>query len=108
MMNTKYQLILEIIFQNSADFISWPKRKLLLLPGVTRVIKNHQYPEIVKKQLRDAGITSDTRSNGPAICSFLFAGGLQPSREDGKGWNIHHIYDGNFPYPTKMSTIHTT
>jgi hypothetical protein len=52
------------------------------------------------------GITPDTRSNGPAICSFLLAGGIRPRREDGQGWNIHHIYDGNFPHPKKMSTTH--
>jgi len=103
-MKTNYQLILEIIYQSPSEFISWPNRKLLLLPGAIR--KNyHRYPESIRQQLIEAHITPDSRSNGPAICSFLLAGGIRPLREDGKGWNIHHIYDGKFPINDNMLTL---
>jgi hypothetical protein len=57
-------------------------------------------------QLLKAGITPDSRSNGPAICSFLLAGGIRPVRETGKGWNIHHLYDGKFPFDKNRVTTH--
>lgn len=104
-MNTKYQSVLDIIYQNPSEFVSWPKKKLLLLPGAIRE-KYHQYPESIKQQLRESHITPDSRSNGPAICSFLLADGVRPLRDDGNGWNIHHIYDGKFPFHNKMLTLH--
>ncbi|HPH94952.1 MAG TPA: hypothetical protein PKW33_02710 [Anaerolineaceae bacterium] len=104
-MDTKYQCLLEIIYRNPSEYVSWPQKKLLLLPGVIRE-KYHQYPENIKQKLKEAHITPDSRSNGPAICSFLLAGGVRPLREDGSGWNIHHIYDGKFPFHGHMQTLH--
>jgi len=104
--NTYYENIMEIVRENSPSFISWPERPLLLLPGVTREINYHQYPAEVRQQLREAGITPDSRNNGPAICSFLLAGGVRPLRQTGKGWNIHHVYDGKFPYVNRTTTTH--
>lgn len=104
-MDSTYQTVLNLIYKKPAMFVSWPKRKLLLLPGVTRILQ-HQYPPDVKRQLRDAGITPNGLSNGPAICSFLLAEGVRPLRETGKGWNIHHIYDGKFSHPKSATTTH--
>jgi hypothetical protein len=105
-MNSIYQTALNLIYENPAMFVSWPKRQLLLLPGVTRETRYHQYPTTVIQQLRNAGITPDGRSNGPAICSFLLAGGVRQLRETGQRWHIHHIYDGKFLHPNKTATTH--
>lgn len=105
-MNNAFKTALNLIYENPAMFVSWPKRQLLLLPGVTRETRYHQYPTTVKQQLRNAGIPIDGRSNGPAICSFLLAGGVRPMREIGQGWHIHHIYDGKFLHPKKTATTH--
>ncbi len=105
-MDINYENIIKIVRKNPSAFISRPQRSLLLLPGVTREARYHQYPANVKQQLRKAGITPDSRNNGPAICSFLLAGGIRPVRENGKGWNIHHLYDGKFPYDNITATTH--
>ena len=105
-MTTAYETALDLIYQNQTTFVSWPKRQLLLLPGVTRETRYHQYPTAVILRLRNAGITPDRRNNGPAICSFLLAGGVRPLRETGQGWHIHHIYDGKFLHPKKTATTH--
>jgi hypothetical protein len=105
-MDMNYEKIVKIVRENPLVFISWPKRPLLLLPGVTRDAKYHQYPVEVKQHLLKAGIVPDSRSNGPAVCSFLLAGGVRPVRQTGKGWNIHHLYDGKFPYNNNKTTIH--
>lgn len=104
-MDVNYDSIMWIIRDNRSAFISWPRKSLLLLPGVTRE-KYHQYPPEVKQLLIKNGISPDNRSNGPAICSFLLAGGIRPIRETGKGWNIHHLYDGKFPYTNRTVTTH--
>ena len=41
----------------------------------------------------------DRRSNGPAIIAYAVSGGERPMRSNARGWNIHHLYDGKFPYP---------
>ena len=103
-MNANYKKIANIIHQNPAAFVSWPQKPLLLWDGSTRETRYHQYPEKIIKQLRDAGIIPDRRNNGPAICSFLLAGGIKPLRKTGKGWSIHHIYDGKFPYENRTTS----
>jgi hypothetical protein len=105
-MDIIYSSIMNKICENPSAFISWPQRPLLLLPGVTRETKYHQYPPEVMHQLRSAGISPDRRSNGPAICSFLLAGGVRPLRETGNGWNIHHLYDGKFPHADNTTITH--
>ncbi len=104
-MRNPEQLIIQTIKENPEDFIQWPKQPLLLLPDVVR-IKYHQYPDNIKQLLKKSGITPDSRSNGPAICSFLLAGGLRPVRCTGKGWSIHHIYDGKFPFGGRTTSTH--
>jgi hypothetical protein len=105
MMNAKYECVLSTIYSNPDHFISWPLRSLLLLPDVFRE-NYHRYPEDISRQLKSAGIPADGRSNGPAICAFLLAGGKRPQRETGRGWSIHHIYDGKFPFDGKRETTH--
>jgi hypothetical protein len=56
----------------------------------------HTYPLSIRSTLKKAGIPIDPRTNGPAIAAYRLAGGTRPSRRDGKGWDIHHIYDGRF------------
>jgi hypothetical protein len=74
---------------------NWPKQGKLLWPGCTRGDENqlHRYPLELKQRLARLGLQPDERNNGPAIMSFLAAGGCRPisGRE---GWPIHHIYDG--------------
>ena len=104
-MTTYVAKIVDAVQAAQDEFIEWPTRSVLLMPGVTRE-KYHDYPETITKLLRDSGMRPDGRSNGPAICSYLLAGGQRPLRSDGKGWSIHHIYDGRFPYPGKATTTH--
>jgi hypothetical protein len=97
------QAVLNVVYENPEKFVSWPTTSLLLWDGATRV-RYHQYPDAIAERLRKAGITPNTLSNGPAICSFLLAGGLRPLRETGEQWPIHHIYDGKFPHSKKADT----
>jgi hypothetical protein len=58
-------------------------------------------------KLKKAGITVDSRSNGPAVMAYRLAGGERPKRRDGKQcWNIHHLYDGRFPANDVGKTLH--
>jgi hypothetical protein len=78
----------------------------LLWTGVIRN-KYHSYPQDIREKLKSKKITIDSRSNGPAIMSYLFSGGVRPQRSVGrKGWSIHHIYDGRFPFIDHKQTLH--
>ena len=75
------------------------------MPGTVRK-KYHNYSPEQKRQIKDAGYTPDSRANGPAIMAYLLAGGERPARSEGnKRWNIHHIYDGKFPFPTSGQSV---
>jgi len=37
--------------------------------------------------------------------AFQYAGGERPLRHNGKGWAIHHVYDGQFPAPERTSSV---
>jgi hypothetical protein len=88
-------------------FVRWPKTALLFMPGVVRG-KYHKYTEEQKARLRRAGITPDSRSNGPAIMAYRLAGGERPPRvSPGREWSIHHIYDGKFPAGRASATTHS-
>jgi len=98
--------IVDRVWDQRNLFVRWPKRPLLFMPGTIRV-KYHQYTRDQVQRLRDAGITPDTRSNGPAIMAYRLAGGERPTRVTlAKEWNIHHIYDGKFPALGKNDTVH--
>lgn len=38
--------------------------------------------------------------------AFLVAGGERPKRANGKGWAVHHIYEGQFPLRPDGFTSH--
>lgn len=76
-------------------FFRWPRVGELLWPGCVRAANNgeYQYPPELLSRLRRLEINADTRTNGPAIVSFLAAGGERPSLGN-EGWPIHHVFDG--------------
>ncbi len=101
-----YLKIIDTVWNDKDNFLKWPKQPLLFKEGSTRSTACHRYSNREKQTLKFLRIAPDTRNNGPAIMSFLVAGGIRPYREDGKGWTIHHIYDGRFVYPNKNHTTH--
>lgn len=96
--NPSEKKIINEVWEHRTKFVQWPAKACLLLEGRVRE-RYHTYPDEIKKELKGQGIAIDSRSNGPAIMSFLLAGGKRPKRADGtKGWAIHHIYNGKFPF----------
>jgi hypothetical protein len=81
------------------SFVEWPRRAELLWAGCDRTANYHSYPDVLKALFARQRLSSDARSNGPAIMAYLVAGGQRPLRTSGRGWHIHHLYDGKFPYP---------
>ena len=99
--------IIDLVWSQPETFIRWPKEKLLWLEGVTRESRYHKYAPEKTIELKEAKIQIDCRSNGPAICAFLLAGGERPPRRgNSHGWSIHHIYDGKFPSQGKTESAH--
>jgi len=97
--------IINEVWEHRTDYIKWPAKARLLWPGCIRV-KYHQVPDRIKEEAKSRGVQVDSRSNGPAIMSFLLAGGERPTRSNGQGWHIDHIYDGKFPWPTRGTSLH--
>jgi hypothetical protein len=93
------------VWGHRADYIKWPIKAMLLWPGCVR-IKYHRIPDRIKEEARSRGVQVDSRSNGPAIMSFLLAGGKRPRRSNRQGWHIDHIYDGKFPWATRSRSLH--
>jgi hypothetical protein len=94
-------------------FVRFPKRAVLLWQGCDRIApegkkqKYHKYPMFIKDAAKKLGVRLDTRPNGPAITSFLFAGGERPERFGStNAWSIHHLYSGKFPYIGKFDSLH--
>jgi len=85
-------------------FVRWPLFDFVLMP-VKRGRGMHDYPDDVGQIAKNAGIRLDRRSNGPAIAAYELAGGERPTRANGHGWTIHHIYDGNFPFPDEDTVL---
>ena len=105
--DTEWTAILSICAEPDR-FIEWPKVGTLLWPGCTRENSEqiHQYPAGVTDYLRRLGFNEpDVRSNGPAIMSFLAAGGRRPVWGN-EGWPIHHIYDGTAPIIGAPPVVH--
>jgi hypothetical protein len=102
-----YLRVADDVWANRDAFIKWPSRPLLFMPGTVRgVTKYHSYSAEEIDQIRATGARPDTLSNGPAVMAFRVAGGLRPRRAAGrKGWAIHHIYDGQYPAPGKVTSI---
>ena len=97
--------IISEVGDHKADYIKWPAKARLLWSGCVR-IKYHRIPDRIKQEATSKGIQVDSRSNGPAIMSFLLAGGERPTRSNDQGWHIDHIYDGKFPWPTRGRSLH--
>lgn len=93
----------------ASDLDSWvkfPVDSVLLWPGCNRDQKQHQWPRHLTYKLKKSGIAPYNRANGPALSSYLFAGGERPLRTDDSGWSVHHLYSGKFPHPGKTETLH--
>jgi len=93
------------VWEHRADYIKWPVKARLLWPGCVRT-KYHRLPDRIKEAARSRGVPVDSRSNGPAVMSFLLAGGKRPTRSNRQGWHVDHIYDGKFPWPTRSRSLH--
>ena len=91
--------VLGMIANDFDEFVSWPQRAILLWSGCVRPARGkHTLPEAVKSRAKNAGIKSDSRTNGPAIMAFQLAGGHRPTLVGGsKSWSVHHIYCNKFP-----------
>lgn len=94
-------------------FVRWPTRAVLLWNGCDRIAPEgerqriHSFPDAIKLAAKAVKAPLDTRSNGPAIVTFLISGGVRPKRYGSKNsWSVHHIYSGKFPYTGKSSTLH--
>ncbi|MES2528702.1 MAG: hypothetical protein V4598_16580 [Bdellovibrionota bacterium] len=95
-----------LIISDLDSWVKFPTDSILLWPGCNRDQKQHQYPKNLTHKLKKEGIAPYNRANGPALSSYLFAGGERPSRTDDSGWSVHHLYSGKFPHPNKSETLH--
>jgi len=102
--NLEKQIISQV-WDHKDEFIQWPTISRLLIPGCVRK-KYHTYHEEIKKEAKSRNIAIDSRSNGPAVMTYLLAGGKRPKRIGGRGWDIHHIYNGKFPFIEGGKTLH--
>ncbi|MSU57679.1 MAG: hypothetical protein EXS35_05775 [Pedosphaera sp.] len=97
--------IADDVWVNRIEFIRWPQKAHLLITSCVRESGSfHTFTPELKSLLKSKGVKINTLCNGPAIMVFLFAGGERPNRNNGNGWPIHHIYDGQFPMPPKTSS----
>jgi hypothetical protein len=120
------QVVLDVV-ERLDSFLHWPGKAILLWPQCERR-KYHSYPKIIKnavklivtkarfEELSEVGKRGsaaprcsvlDTRANGPAVTSFVIAGGERPRRFGSNNyWSIHHLYSGKFPYVGNGATLH--
>jgi hypothetical protein len=105
--------VLTNVAGNLSSFVQWAGEAILLWPGCNRVPEPEKrqkyflYPDHLKEMARVHSIRLDGRANGPAVASFLLAGGKRPERFGSKNsWSIHHLYSGKFPYRNHEGTIH--
>lgn len=105
--------VLATVAGNLDSFVRWTDEAILLWPSCNRVPeagrkqKYFSYPDYIKRLARAQSIRLDTRPNGPAVASFLLAGGERPQRfGSSNAWSIHHLYSGKFPYRCNQETTH--
>jgi hypothetical protein len=105
--------VLERVAADLESFVRWAAEALLLWPDCDRVPppgkkqKYFSYPAHIRQLAKTRRVVLDTRPNGPAIASFILAGGERPSRfGSSNAWSIHHLYSGKFPYYSRQSTTH--
>ncbi|HEY3128999.1 MAG TPA: hypothetical protein VGL91_06045 [Acidobacteriota bacterium] len=97
----------DLVCKDLDEFVKWPEKAALLLPGCTREKRYHVYPDQLKVGFKERKICCDTRANGPAIAAYLWAGGERPERFGSfNKWSVHHVYSGKFPYPCEEKTLH--
>jgi len=95
---TEWSAILSIL-TNPEQFFQWPQLgalpDALFWPGCVRTQRDGEYifPAELILRLERLSLKPDTRTNGPAINSFLAAGGKRPNWGN-EGWPIHHIFHG--------------
>jgi len=107
--NRAERAILKSVASNLNAFVQWPDHALLLWPECDRGQKYHTYPPHVRQAARAQKYVLDGRTNGPAVATFIIAGGNRPERFGSKNaWSIHHLYSGKFPYLDCTTTIHAT
>jgi hypothetical protein len=101
------------VSKHLSDFVQFPARAILLWHGCDRVAtkgerqKIHKYPARIQQLAKENGISLDRRPNGPAIASYILAGGNRPNRTgSANAWSTHHLYSGKFPYVGKNETTH--
>jgi hypothetical protein len=83
----------------------WPECDRVPPPGKKQ--KYFSYPAHIREMARAKRLPLDTRPNGPAIASFVLAGGDRPARFGStNAWSIHHLYSGKFPYCGQQQTTH--
>ena len=111
--NPAIRSVVETVCENMGHFVEFPSRAILLWEGCDRVAaegkrqKYHRYPDDIRTIAKKNGLTLDSRPNGPAIASFLIAGGNRPTRSgSSNAWSIHHLYSGKYPYFGRPSTTH--
>jgi hypothetical protein len=99
------------LWQEKTFWFRWPKQSVLLQPEWVRDSDGnradcYRYDAELKRRLRRKNLKPDGRNNGPAILSFLMAGGQRPVCGD-EGWPIHHVYDGQALVPgTQRRILH--
>jgi hypothetical protein len=92
------------IWRQRETYFRWPKEQRIVSKEWVRHRDGrkkdcYDYPLQLVDEINRAGLRIDRRNNGPAIISFLLAGGERPLRPFPSrwGWTIHHIYDGQHP-----------
>lgn len=104
---------LETVASELDSFVRWADEALLLWPGCDRVPppgkkqKYFSYPVPIRRMAKALRLVLDSRPNGPAIASFLLAGGERPPRfGSSNAWSVHHLYSGKFPYCGRQDATH--
>ncbi len=107
--------ILKVVAHELDSFVRWASEAVLLWPGCDRVPpagkkqKYFSFPVHIRQMAKSGRVRLDTRPNGPAIASFLLAGGTRPPRfGSSNAWSIHHLYSGKFPYCGRKETTHAS
>jgi hypothetical protein len=111
------RVILTAVADDLESFVRWPAKAMLLCSGWDRKpspgkkMKYFKYLPRIQKMAKEVvrPFALDGRPNGPAIASFLIAGGERPQRfGSSNSWSIHHLYSGKFPYIDRDKSLHAT
>ena len=89
---------------NLESLVRWPRSAELFWDGCRKIAK-HEFPEVLRKAIDAAGLSFRNWSNDPAIYAYRLADGERPNRVVKHQWDVHHLYDGQFPYPGKLTTL---